>query len=97
MPYTISVEKQIRDYLDSLGMEHRRDVKLALRELRNSRGDIIALGDQLDGFYRLRFGPFRILFRYRPGKLIDCIYINRRALAYEVFEREIVDKLREGR
>lgn len=97
MPYTIRVEKQIRDYLDFLGMEHRRDVKRALRELRNSRGDIIAPGDQLDGYYRLRFGPFRILFRYHPGKLIECIYISRRALAYEVFEREIVDKLREGR
>jgi len=97
MPYTISVEKQIRDYLDFLGMEHRRDVKRALRELRNSRGDIQSLGDQLDGLYRLRFGPFRILFRYRPGKLFECIYINRRALAYEVFKREIVEKLREGR
>jgi len=97
MPHTISVEKQIRDYLDFLGMEHRRDVKRALRELRNSRGDIQSLGDQLDGFYRLRFGPFRILFRYHPGKLIECIYLNRRALVYEVFEREIVEKLREGR
>jgi len=94
MAYQIRVEQQVRDFIESIGMEHRREVKRALAQLQTERGDIQTLGDDLEGFSRLRAGPYRILFRYCPGKKIECVYLNRRALVYEVFEREIIEKLR---
>lgn len=96
MSYTVRVEQQVKDFLAETGMEHRRAAKQALRGLQTEQGDIKALGDELEGFYRLRVGPHRILFRYRPGKVIECVYMNRRAIVYEVFEREMVEKLRGG-
>ncbi len=80
----------------SLGLEHRRAIKRAIQQLSSEQGDIKALGDDLEGFYRLRVGPFRIIFRYREGKVIECVYMNRRALVYEVFEREVVERLKTG-
>ena len=44
----------------------------------------------------MRVGPFRIIFRYRKGRVIECVYMNRRALVYEVFERELVERLKAG-
>jgi mRNA-degrading endonuclease RelE of RelBE toxin-antitoxin system len=96
MSYTVRVEQQVKDYLAILGMEHRRATKQALGRLINEQGEIKALGEELDGFHRLRVGPYRVIFRYRPGKVIECVYMNRRALVYEVFEREMLDKLRGG-
>jgi mRNA interferase RelE/StbE len=96
MHYTVRVEQQVKDFLAEIGMEHRRAAKQALNSLQAEKGDIQALGDELDGFYRLRVGPHRIIFRYRPGRVIECVYMNRRAIVYEVFEREMVEKLRGG-
>ena len=96
MSYRVTVEQQVKDCMATLGMEHRRTIKLALARLANEQGDIKALDEDLEGFYRLRVGPYRVIFRYRPGRVIECVYLNRRAIVYEVFEREVVDKLREG-
>ncbi len=97
MSYRVRIEKQVLDFITTLGMDHRRSLKKALKALQNETGDIKALGDELDGFSRLRVGPCRILFRYRPGKVIECVSMNRRPLLCEIFEREVIDKLRGDR
>ncbi|HSI08288.1 MAG TPA: cytotoxic translational repressor of toxin-antitoxin stability system [Rariglobus sp.] len=96
MSYTVRVELQVRDYASALGMEHRRAIKRAITQLKLEQGDIKALGDDLEGFYRLRVGPFRVIFRYRTGRVIECVYMNRRSVVYEVFEREVIDRLKGG-
>ncbi len=94
MNYTVRIEKQVRDYVCQLGMDHRRAIKKALTDLQSEKGDIIGLTEALGGFYRLRVGAYRIIFWYRPGKVIECVYINHRSLVYELFEREVIEKLR---
>jgi len=96
MDYVVDIWPQVQDFYADLGMTYRRETKRALMLLRKEQGDIKALGDDLAGFYRLRVGPFRIIFRYREGKVIECVYMNRRALVYEVFEREVVERLKTG-
>ena len=80
----------------SLGVELRRAIKQGIQQLKSEQGDIKALSQDIEGFYRLRAGPFRIMFRYRQGKVIECFYMNRRALVYEVFEREVIDQLKQS-
>jgi len=60
-----------------------------MTELAEERGDIRALRERLEGYYRLRVGAYRIIFRYLPGRVIECVYINDRALVYEIFEHEL--------
>ena len=93
--YTVRLSPLVVDFLPTLGLSLRREAKRALAGLQTEQGDIKALGDSLDGYSRLRVGPYRIIFRYRPGRVIECVYMNRRALVYEVFEREMLDKLRD--
>ncbi len=86
----------VTEFLTALSPGARSEIKAALRALKMGKGDIKALDDNLEGYQRLRVGPYRVILRYRPGRVIECVYLNRRAIVYEVFEREVVDKLRAG-
>lgn len=71
----------------------RRMLKQALAQLREEKGDIQALEANLAGYHRLRVGRFRVIIKYLPDNVIDAIFVEERALVYEVFEVELAKKL----
>ena len=89
MSYRVKVREQVWKFHARLGLEDRRAVKRALTQLANERGDIRALREHLEGYYRLRVGAYRIVFRYLQDRVIECVYLNDRALVYDVFESEL--------
>ena len=89
MSYSVKVRQQVRNFHSRLGPEERRAVKRGLTQLALERGDIRALRERLEGYYRLRVGTYRIVFHYLPGRIIECVYMNSRSLVYEVFETEL--------
>ena len=89
MSYAVQVREQIRTFQATLGLQHRRELKRSILQLAKERGDIKALREDLSGYYRLRVGRFRVIFRYLPGRIIDCVYVNERKLVYEVFAAEM--------
>ena len=89
MRFKVMVEPQVAEFAATLGIQHRRELKRAILGLAEERGDIHALTDQLAGFYRLRVSRFRIIFRYRPGKQIQCVFAEERKLVYDLFEAEM--------
>lgn len=89
MSYRVQVREQVWKFYGQLGLQDRRAVKRAILELAGERGDIRALRDRLDGYYRLRVGSYRVVFHYLPGRVIECVYVNDRALVYDVFESEL--------
>lgn len=74
-------------------------LRLALRQLENERGDIRPLQEELEGFYRLRVGRFRIIFQYEVGRgakrRIRCVHAATRSLVYEVFAQQLHELIRE--
>ena len=92
----IEIEKQVLDFVGSLAPEPRRLIRDALRKLNQENGDIRALEGELEGFYRLRVGRYRVIFRYRRAgrsRVIRCVYAAHRTLIYEVFAQEFHDLL----
>jgi mRNA interferase RelE/StbE len=92
----IEIEQQVLDFVGSLAPEPRRLLREALRKLQQEKGDIRALEGELDGFYRLRVGRYRIIFSYRRerrSRQIRCVYAAHRTLIYEVFAQEFHDLL----
>lgn len=92
----IEVEQQVLDFVGSLAPEPRRLIREALRKLEQEKGDIRALEGELEGFYRLRVGRYRIIFCYqreRRVRQIRCVYAAHRTLIYEVFAQEFHDLL----
>ena len=89
MSYKVQIKEQVRAFQATLGLDDRRALKRAIFALATERGDIKALGENLAGYYRLRVGRYRVVFRYLPGLVIDCVYVNERKLVYEIFEAEM--------
>jgi mRNA-degrading endonuclease RelE of RelBE toxin-antitoxin system len=89
LSYQVKVREQVWNFYGQLGPAARRSVKRALTDLSQEKGDIRALRERLEGYYRLRVGAYRIIFRYLPGQIIECVYMNARSLVYEIFESEL--------
>jgi mRNA interferase RelE/StbE len=83
----ISASEQVADWLSRLPPEPKRRVRAALRNLGNWRGDIGPLHGELEGFYRLRIGGYRIVFRVMPRQVIRLEYADTRDIVYEVFRQ----------
>jgi mRNA interferase RelE/StbE len=94
MKYHVQIRAQVKDFLEALAPEPRRRLKLAIRTLESESGDRLALRERLAGYYRLRVGGYRLIFRYLPGRVIECVFAKERSLVYHLFEREMLERLR---
>ncbi len=79
-----SESAQVREFRSKLHPEHRRAFKLAFRELAAGRGNVIALEDELEGYYRLRVGQFRVIFCYTARDEIRGMFAEQRKVVYEL-------------
>jgi mRNA interferase RelE/StbE len=80
----VLVSEQILARLRTLHPDHRREIRTALRELAKGRGDVKELAGRLAGFYRLRTGRYRVVYRYRD-KHVEAIFLEQRSIVYELF------------
>jgi mRNA interferase RelE/StbE len=87
--FQVKVRPQVWVFATTLGLEHRRAFKRAVTRLATEKGDIRALGDKLSGYYRLKVARYRVIFRYTPGQVIECVFAEERKLVYEIFESEM--------
>ena len=94
--FQVEVSIETHDFIRRQPPEPRRLLREGLRKLAREEGEIKALQGDLEGYFRMRIGHFRAIFRYESGTLIRCLLIERRALVYEVFSSMVKDRLREG-
>ncbi len=85
----ISASEQVQEWLTALPPQTKQRVRTALRALANGRGDLKALGGELEGFNRLRVGGLRIVYSQKPGQVILLEYADSRDVVYENFLRII--------
>lgn len=85
----ISASEQVQLWLTGLTPDTKRRVRAALKTLHLSshRLDIKALRGELEGFYRLRVGNYRIVYHYGPGPAVYLDYADLRDEIYEAFKR----------
>lgn len=92
----IEVEQQVLDFVRTLAPDPRRALREALNKLAEEKGNIRALEGELEGFYRLRVGRYRVIFSYRSERRtrhIRCVYAAHRTLIYEVFAQQLHELL----
>ena len=83
----ISASEQVAEWLSRLAPEPKRRVRAALKNLETWLGDIAPLHGELEGFYRLRIGGYRIVFRVMLGQTIRLEYADTRDVVYEVLRQ----------
>jgi mRNA-degrading endonuclease RelE of RelBE toxin-antitoxin system len=88
----VVVSDQVVESVRRLAPESRRLVRRALRELAAGKGDVRQLEAPLDGYNRLRVSAYRLIFSYGTRRTIECVFAERRSLAYEVFARVLAEQ-----
>lgn len=76
--------------------EARKALRRALSKLEHEQGDIRPLEGELEDFYRLRVGRYRVIFYYDIAsrrRTIRCVYAASRNIIYEIFAQQIRDLL----
>lgn len=84
----VRLEAGVVAFVGTLAPEPRARIRRALRPLEGGRGDIKALEDDLAGYYRLRVGAHRFVFRYAgegTRRHIRVVFAERRRVVYELF------------
>ena len=64
----------------------RRELK-ALAGGRAGRLDLKPLRGELEGFYRLRIGDYRIVYHLEPGPVVRLDYADLRDVVYDLFRQ----------
>lgn len=91
---TVRIQDEVVDYLRRLAPQSRHALRLAIKDLAHEKGDIRALTDDLEGFYRLRVGSHRVVFQYQMiagQRLITCVFAGPRKWIYEVFQSRLLE------
>jgi mRNA-degrading endonuclease RelE of RelBE toxin-antitoxin system len=83
----ISASDQVAAWLRNLPPESKRRVRAALRGLERWRGDIKPLRGDLEGFYRLRVGGYRIVCRMISRTVVQLEYADTCDVVYEAFRQ----------
>lgn len=95
MRYRVQAREQVKSFIDTLAPQSRRKIRLSLHGLETERGDCLPLRERLAGYHRLRIGGYSAVFRYLPGKVIECVFAEERSLIYQLFERDLLKHLRQ--
>jgi mRNA interferase RelE/StbE len=91
---TVRIQEEVVDYLRRLAPQPRHALRLAIKELAHEKGDIKALTDDLEGFYRLRVGSHRVVFQYQiiaDQRVLTCVFAGPRKWIYEVFQSRLLE------
>lgn len=85
----VLASEQVQLWLAGLTPDTKRRVRAALRTLGGSKQalDIKPLRGELEGFYRLRVGNYRIAYHHGPGPTVYLDYTDLRDEVYEAFKR----------
>ena len=83
----ILASDQVAKWLRNSPPEPKQRVRAAFRRLERWQGDIKPLRGELEGFYRLRVGGYRIVCRMVSKSLVHLEYADTRDVVYEAFRQ----------
>ena len=97
MKATVEVSEQVIRFLQRQAPEPRRALRAALHGLERESGDIKALEGPLADYFRLRVRGYWIIFVYatagKRGRVIRCIFAEKRSAVYEIFSEALRKQL----
>ena len=85
----VQLSTQVVDYIRRLPPIPKKRIRSALKGLRKLEGDLKELEEPLEGYTRLRMYQFRVILSIQPDS-VDCIFIERRSILYEIFESDFL-------
>lgn len=88
----VELDEQPFEFIRLLAPEPRKRVRRALHELEQGKGDIKALQGAFVGYWRMRCGTYRVVFRYAMEggqRSAKCIFAESRSMVYDLFAEQL--------
>ena len=92
MTTRVELDAQPFAFIRRLAPEPRRRVRQALHELERGQADVKPLQGSFVGYWRLRSGGYRVVFRYameEGWRTAKCIFAERRSVVYDLFAEKL--------
>jgi mRNA-degrading endonuclease RelE of RelBE toxin-antitoxin system len=92
----IRVSQQVESFVKGLAPEPRRALRGGIKGLADGEGDLKHLEADLEGWQRLRVNSCRVVFKefWESGqRTVDCVYVNRRSVVYDLFKELLKNQL----
>jgi mRNA-degrading endonuclease RelE of RelBE toxin-antitoxin system len=89
MKMKITVEPQPREFIQRQAPDARRGLREALHTVETGKAFPVALQDELDGFYKLKFDGYRFILQHvasPDGPFFRVVFCERRAGVYQLFK-----------
>lgn len=96
MKTDVKVAASVEAFVKAQAPDPHRRLTRAIKALARNQGDTKPLEGRLAGYSRLRVGGYRVLYSERAerGKrIIECVFAERRAVVYEIFEKLLAQEL----
>jgi len=90
----VRIQEEVFDFLRRLPPQPRHALRVAIKGLADESGDIKPLTEELEGFFRLRVGSYRVIFEYEliaGRRVITCVFAGPRKWIYEVFQSRLLE------
>jgi len=90
----VRIQEEVLGFLRKLPPQPRHALRVAIKALARESGDLKALSDELEGFFRLRVGSYRVIFEYEiidDRRVITCVFAGPRKWIYEVFQSRLLE------
>ena len=86
----ISASEPVQLWLQGLPPTTKQRVRRELKALADGRAgrlDLKPLRGELEGFYRLRIGDYRMVYHLEPGPVVRLDYADLRDVVYDLFRQ----------
>jgi mRNA-degrading endonuclease RelE of RelBE toxin-antitoxin system len=86
----VTLDDQPLDYIRRQPPEARKAIRDALHHVEAGRKTPVALEDELDGFYKLRVGSYRLILQATPARGyagFRVVFAEKRKVVYELFSQ----------
>jgi len=90
MRIKVTLEQQPVDFIKRQPPQSRKRLREALQSVESGAAFPEALEDELEGFYKLKVGSFRLILQSatsRGGPVLRVIFAERRKVVYEMFSQ----------
>ena len=86
----VMVRQRVKDFLQTLAPEPRRQLWRGLKDLAQDKGDLKQLEGSLHPFWRLRVDRMRVIYEPRSvasERQLICFFADHRSTVYAVLEQ----------
>ncbi|MDB6058158.1 MAG: hypothetical protein JWO95_2002 [Verrucomicrobiales bacterium] len=84
----VTLDDQPLDFMRRQPPSARKCIREALHEIETGSEFPVALEDELDGFYKVRVGSYRLILQAIPGRTgpaFRVVFAEKRKVVYELF------------